>query len=128
MTQERKSFTVSDRRHFTSEGEPREDSEEAANRPAVDAPATPSVPPAADFGPFILSLAAQAGYALAAEGEGEPGEADRKLEDARYLIAIIEMLKVKTEGRRTESEDQIIETVLYELRMGYLARTRAGGA
>jgi Domain of unknown function (DUF1844) len=129
MSQERKSFTVNDRRHFTSEGEPREDPE------ATPAPAPPSnqaeqaapttaEPSSAAFGPFILSLAAQAGYLLAAEGE----EAARSLEDARHLIAILEMLKDKSEGRRTPEEDGVLETVLYELRMGYVARTRAGGA
>ena len=128
MSQEPKSFTVNDRRHFTSEGEPREESEDvkATPEPARPAPETApkaSAAPPAEFGPFILSLAAQAGYLLAAEGEDASGG----LEDARHLIAIIEMLKDKTEGRRTEGEDQILAGVLYELRMGYVARTRAGG-
>jgi hypothetical protein len=152
MSQEPKSFTVNDRRHFTSEGEPREESEEAAAptkpspEPQESTPATepasaheaspqatdePTAPaaqrgplPAPEFGPFIISLASQAGYLLAAEGD----EAAAALEDARHLIAIIEMLKDKTEGRRTAGEDQIIDGVLYELRMGYVARTKAGGA
>lgn len=130
MSQERKSFTVNDRRHFTSEGEPREDPEDAGppgepSAPAAESRPKPSAePPVAEFGPFILSLAAQAGYLLAAEGE----EAARGLEDARHLIAIIEMLKDKTKGHLTAGEEQILETVLYELRMGYVARTRAGGA
>ena len=78
----------------------------------------------AEFGPFILSLAAQAGYLLAAEGE----EAASGLEGARHLIDIIEMLRDKTKGNQTPGEERILETVLYELRMGYVARTRAGGA
>ena len=133
MSQEPKSFTVNDRRHFTSEGEPREEPEatrepttEPTTEPAGPSPEAvprPSGAPPAEFGPFILSLAAQAGYLLAAEGN----EAAAGLEDARHLIAIIEMLKGKTEGRRTESEDHILATVLYELRMGYVARTRAVG-
>jgi hypothetical protein len=150
MSQERKSFTVNDRRHFTSEGEPRE---EPGDAPADAQPPPPEPPPVEgpvdaasaaspaeasggssrarrggdagqEFGPFIVSLATQAGYLLAAEGEN----AAASLEDARHLIAIIEMLKDKTEGRRTPSEDQILDTVLYELRMGYVSRTRAGGA
>jgi hypothetical protein len=128
MSQEPKSFTVNDRRHFTSEGEPREDAEGPAE-PTEPVPAAPppgpkaSGAPKAEFGPFILSLAAQAGYLLAAEG----GEAAAGLDDARHLIAIVEMLEDKTQGRRTEGEDQILATVLYELRMGYVARTRAVG-
>ena len=144
MSQERKSFTVNDRRHFTSEGEPREAPEDATARaepaPKTDPPKpesaksepekpepaarVPSDAPPAEFGAFLLSLAAQAQYLLGAEGEDAAGS----LEDARHLIAIIEMLKDKTEGRRTEGEEQILGSVLYELRMGYVARTRAGGA
>jgi hypothetical protein len=128
MSQEPKSFTVNDRRHFNSEGEPRQDPEEtpsaAPANPAEQAAPRTSEPSSAEFGPFILSLAAQAGYLLAAEGE----EAARSVEDARHLIAILEMLKDKSEGRRTPEEDGVLETVLYELRMGYVARTRVGGA
>jgi Domain of unknown function (DUF1844) len=149
MSQEPKSFTVNDRRHFTSEGEPREETEERSApeperkaqdpKPAEAAQAFEAPPAAsaeqpgsaprrdaeaAELGPFILSLAAQASYLLAAEGE----DAVSGLEDARHIIAILEMLKDKTEGRRTAGEDQIVEGVLYELRMGYVARTRVGGA
>jgi hypothetical protein len=131
MSQEHKSFTVSDRRHFTSEGERRADPETAPDpvpQEAEGKTARPerasNEPVVAEFGPFILSLAGQAGYILAAEGD----EAKGPLDEARYLISVLEMLKDKTEGRRTPDEDKVLDTVLYELRMGYVARTRAGGA
>jgi hypothetical protein len=38
------------------------------------------------------------------------------------------VLREKTEGRRTPDEDRILEGILYELRMAYVAGTRAGGA
>jgi len=84
MSQERKSFTVSDRRHFTSEGEPRREEEEAAspapaaetgeaaqagNREVPEAAEPGFEPPAADFMSFLLSLAAQAGAALSDQAE-----------------------------------------------------------
>lgn len=130
MSQERKSFTVSDRRHFTSEGEPRGD-ERPPESTATEATSGPSPDPApegderpADFATFVLSLAAQAGYLLSGqEGEGKGG-----LAEARYLISILEMLEDKTQGRRTDHEEKILNGVLYELRMGYVARARAGGA
>ena len=50
------------------------------------------------------------------------------LEEARSLIGILEMLKDKTEGRRTPREDQVLDGLLYELRMAYVARAREGGA
>jgi hypothetical protein len=138
MSQERKSFTVSDRRHFTSEGEPRREEEEAvspapaaeagdaaeaATRDVRESPEPGFEPPAADFMSFLLSLAAQAGAALSDQAEPQAA-----LRSARYLISILEMLEDKTRGRRTPEEDEVLSGLLYELRMAYVARTRAGGA
>jgi hypothetical protein len=136
MSQEPKSFTVNDRRQFTPDGERREEGGPAP-------PQTKSAPPepaaaggpeagaapkgAAELGPFILSLAAQASYLLAGEG-GDAKVSESAREEAHYLISILEMLQDKTQGRRTPEEDQILAGVLYELRLGFVARTRAGGA
>jgi hypothetical protein len=138
MSQDQKPFSVNDRRHFRADGEPRgEASEEGIEVPPVpgsreeppnDAagPAPPPAPVAADFSAFVLSLAAPAGLLLSEEVP----EAERatRLSEVRHVISILEMLKDKTEGRRTSREDQMLEGVLYELRMGYLARARVGGA
>jgi hypothetical protein len=45
---------------------------------------------------------------------------------AREIIGILEMLKDKTEGRRTPDEDALLSELLFELRMAYVGRTRAG--
>jgi hypothetical protein len=158
MSDDKKSFTVKDRRHFTPEGEAREEGAKpeapspAPPPPEEDRPkkdrrpftpeneareegATPEAPPGPtrptpeedhpiDFAGFILSLGAQAGVLLSTAQE--PGEEGRSpLREARSLISILEMLKDKSEGRRTEQETQVIEGVLYELRMAYIERTRA---
>jgi len=136
MSQEQKPFSVNDRRHFRADGEPRREASEEESPPssepgestAREAAAAPSsaASAAADLGAFFLSLAAQAGLLLSEEGPDT--ERAARLAEARHLISILEMLKDKTEGRRTSREDQILEGVLYELRMGYLAGTRVGGA
>jgi hypothetical protein len=78
-----------------------------------------------DFGRFVLSLGAQAGMLLAGPVEGlAPAEA---LEEARSVIGVLEMLKDKTEGRRTPHEEQVLDGLLYELRMAYVARAREAG-
>ena len=141
MTEEPKSFTVKDRRHFTPDGRTRESEEPEAPTPAVsERPKAPeAVVPGAesvnvngaaagpvDFGQFLLSLGAQAGMLLAGPVEGlRPAEA---LEEARSVIGVLEMLKGKTEGRRTSHEDEVLDGLLYELRMAYVARAREGGA
>jgi hypothetical protein len=38
------------------------------------------------------------------------------------------MLRDKTEGHRTPREDEVIEGLLYELRMAYVEKSRAGGS
>jgi hypothetical protein len=145
MSEESKSFTVKDRRHFTPDGRTREPEEAEASPPEpapetpppVGADSSPSLPadeePAdagptgpVDFGQFLISLGAQAGMLLSGQIEGQ--SAAQALGEARSMIGILEMLKDKTEGRRTPREDQVLDGLLYELRMAYVARARGAGA
>jgi hypothetical protein len=134
MSQSEKSFTVSDRRHFTPEGRPRDDASEpqgegqaaeARARAAAPGPGPDSDGPA-DFSHFLLGLAAQAGQLLAGQELPEGTTPEQALSGARSIIAILEMLKDKSEGRRTAEEDALVAELLFELRMAYVERTRAG--
>jgi hypothetical protein len=151
MSEEPKSFTVKDRRHFTPDGRTREDAApgDTAPEPAVEgppigtgSPAPPSdgsEPPArsafpgsdqaprgpGDFAQFLVSLGAQAGLLLTGQIESENGR--EALHEARSLISILEMLQDKTEGRRTPDEDRVLDDLLYDLRMAYVARAREAG-
>jgi hypothetical protein len=132
MSQSEKPFNVSDRRHFTSDGRPRDDAEESGPEQGGSAP-QPASPPRspgapADFSQFLLTLAAQAGMLLSGEGLPEGTDAAGALEGARSVIAILDMLREKTEGRRTSAEDSLFEELLFQLRMAYVEKTRAGGA
>jgi hypothetical protein len=145
MTEEKKPFTVSDRRHFTSDGETRQPTEEqrtpdppaseqreqpagktAAPAPHMpdEAPAPPAhgdEPPPMDFIGLLVSLATQAGYLMSPE----PGSgAAPDLAGARSIIGLLEILKEKTEGHRTPDEDRVFDGLLYELRMAFVARSR----
>jgi hypothetical protein len=142
MSDDKRSFTVNDRRHFTAEGETRDDSSrEEATAPAATAdPRPPRVDPAGpargedgprpalDFAGLLLSLGAQASLLLGLAGEEEEDEGPPDLPGAQAIIALLETLRDKTEGRRTEDEDRILQAILYELRMAYVSRARAGGA
>ncbi len=137
MSNENKSFTVKDRRLFTPDGELRGEADEAvpagpipAPRPeppvAPDPPAGPAPAPSPrqgthiELAEFLMSLGAQALDALMARPP--------QLEQARALIGVLEMLEGKTCGRRTAEESEVLDTLLYQLRMGYLEQTRAGRA
>ena len=131
MSNENKSFTVKDRRLFTSDGELRGEAPSAAE---PEAPASPSFPAAAppraprEAGPgpvvelsgFLMSLGSQAMDALMARPP--------QLEQARTLIAVLEMLADKTEGRRTDDETEVLESLLYQLRLGFVEQAKAGRA
>jgi hypothetical protein len=142
MSQSEKSFNVSDRRHFTAEGRPREvdanadedqPQEPAATAPETSAPASDSPPdagssagrePPADSR-FLLGLADEAGRLLAGEGVPEGMTRADVLAGARQIVAILEMLKDKTQGRRTADEEALLAELLFQLRMAYVERTRA---
>jgi hypothetical protein len=146
MSDDSKRFTVNDRRLFTREGEKREVEETPPAPPPEETtsarPAAPSrspLPPPPDLGPeppgarqldfvgLLISLGAQAGALLTGE-PGPGGGQGRDLAGARAIISLLEVLKEKTEGRRTAEEDEVLDSLLYELRMGYVAVSRAGGA
>lgn len=144
MTEESKSFTVRDRRHFTPDGQAREVEEEVTSPPQTAAGLTSPTPSqtnselresgpvsaggeaAVDFGQFLVSIGAQG--ALVLSGQVESLSREEGLAEARSLIGVLEMLKDKTEGRRTPRENDVLEGVLYELRMSYVARARETGA
>ncbi len=133
MSQSEKPFTVSDRRHFTPEGRPREDAEAAgAPETPAQAPAETNPPRApegpAEFSQFVVGLAAQAGTLLSGEGLPEGVDAREALEGARSVIAILEMLKGKTAGNLSGPEAALLDELLFQLRMAYVEKTRTGGA
>ena len=134
MSETDKPFTVSDRRHFTPEGRPRD---EAGDAPAGGpAPAKAGPQPEsggtsgarAELSTFLVGLAAQAAAFLSGEGLPEGMGPAEALEGAKSVIAVLEMLKDKTEGRRTAAEDALLDELLFQLRMAYVEKTRAGGA
>ena len=145
MTEEKKPFTVSDRRHFTPEGEARavEEKVPEAPRPAAEAspprrpePAQPEVgqpdddegggPYPVDFTGLLISLGTQAAMLLAGGPPGEGPQPDP--EGARAFITLLEVLQEKTEGRRSPEENQVLESLLFQLRMEYVSRTQVKGA
>jgi hypothetical protein len=121
---------VTDRRHFTAEGELKPQAEavsaaeSAADQPIAseaegspepsDVPGDGSSP--VSFSSFIVSIAAQAADFMGGES--------RNLGAARQMIGALEMLKDKSEGRRTEEETRIIEAILFDLRMAFVGAAK----
>lgn len=133
MSETEKSFTVSDRRHFTPEGRPRDPEGGGTDRPAEGAqapgervaPRAPRRAGPARLTDLLLSLAAQTSLLLSGEGSPEGASPVEALEAAGSVISVLEMLKEKTEGRRTADEDALLDDLLYQLRMAWVEKSRA---
>jgi hypothetical protein len=73
------------------------------------------------FSALVLSLASTAAIHfgdLAEPGSSQPKAPD--LEAARHMIDILSVLDEKTRGNLTAEERQLLEQVLYELRMRFV--------
>ena len=134
---------VTDRRLFTSEGELREDlPDEPEAPPAPPAPSAASFDEAArgdeptgferksldepagiDFTVLINAMMQPALIYLGEIPHPATGQAVVDLEQARLQIDMLDLLRVKTRGNLTRQEDQLLERVLYQLRMLYVSRS-----
>ncbi|MBX2813954.1 MAG: DUF1844 domain-containing protein [Myxococcales bacterium] len=81
------------------------------------------------FSDLILSIATNA---IAHLGQDEDKDEDRvpnraDLQLAAHHIDMIAMLKEKTRGNLEPEEENLVGTILYELRMKYLEAAQRGG-
>jgi uncharacterized protein DUF1844 len=77
--------------------------------------------PNINFPSFVLSLAATAAVHFGDRlepGSHEPGPVD--LQAAGQMIDILALLEEKTKGNLTADEEQLLEAVLYELRLRFV--------
>ncbi len=80
--------------------------------------------PKMDFTTFCLSLATSAMIHLGLAPEPEGGKQEKSLPLARQTIDILELLEAKTKGNLTPDEEQLLQTVLYDLRLRYIEARR----
>lgn len=77
--------------------------------------------PRIDFSTFVLSLATSGmvhlGLVPLAEGEETP---EPNLALAQQTIDTLDMLQEKTRGNLSDEESQLVQSVLYELRMRFV--------
>jgi len=127
-----KGFVIKDRRHFDESGTTREEPEPEADRQKpADSPAdarTEKGPadgeeaplPEMNFAGFILSLSTTAMFHFGDFPDPVTREAKRNLVAAKQTIDILNILETKTKGNLDEDEKQLLEGILYELRMRYV--------
>jgi hypothetical protein len=130
-----KGFVIKDRRHFDESGSVREEKapaveEEKAEAKAEAAKGTPEEAAASDageaplpeinFASFIFSLSTTAMYHFGDFPDPATNEARRNLAAAKQTIDLLSILKTKTEGNLTADEKQLLEGILYELRLRFV--------
>ena len=81
--------------------------------------------PEMSFAALVLSLSAGAMLHLGETPEGASDAPDANLPLARQTIDILELLERKTRGNLEPDEERLLASVLHELRMKYVARSRS---
>ncbi len=83
--------------------------------------------PQLTFTGFVLSLASTAAIHFGDLPDPVSGKrAELNLDGAAQMIEILALLDQKTRGNLTAEERQVLEQVLYELRMRFVEATGAG--
>jgi hypothetical protein len=130
--QEEQGFRVTDKRGFQEKNESGapETSEKTEAKPAGE-PSSKEEPPAQegssrppiDFLSYIVSYYTQGMVLLGEVPNPYTNKKEEDIEAARHMIDILSMLEQKTKGNLSQEEKQLLESVIYELRMKYMAKT-----
>lgn len=89
-------------------------------RQAYERQAGPAPKQEADFETLVLSLSTSAMYQLGLVQDPAGAPIPTDIEAARHTIDILGVLQKKTRGNLTPQEEQLLEQVLYELRLAFV--------
>ena len=130
-------FRVTDKRLFGEDGKPREDAAEEVRSDPELAKAPGSKPQTAaageappgtggqiDFPSYVLSYYTQSLVLLGEVLNPYTNKKEEDLEAARHTVDILGMLKDKTKGNLSADEAQLLDSVLYEVRLKYMAKIK----
>jgi hypothetical protein len=131
--QDKPGFRVTDRRRFSDSGDARDGTEQPTpvEQPAPgEAPArdeaggaAPALEPVT-FSTFVLGLSTQALLHLGEIDSPLTGKTERDLGAAKHVIDILGVLREKTRSNLDQGEQQLLDSVLYDLRMRYVELVR----
>ncbi|KAF1077341.1 DUF1844 domain-containing protein [Halodesulfovibrio sp. MK-HDV] len=80
--------------------------------------------PEVNFSTFILSIGSSALVQLGEVPDPESGQIMENLLAAKHSIDILSMLQDKTKSCLENDEQQLLDTLLYDLRMKYVLKTK----
>lgn len=105
--------------------EPAEAARSGSDTASETAPEGEQAYPDIDFPNFILSLSTTAMFHFGDFPDPATGKTRRNLAAAKQTIDILGLLREKTEGNLKAEEKQLLEGLLFELRMRYVKEKRA---
>ena len=77
-----------------------------------------------DFSAFIMSLTSSAFYHLGDMPDPSTGKKEVNLPAVQQTIDMLIMLREKTKGNLKEDENKLLEQLIYELQVKYVAKTK----
>ena len=80
-----------------------------------------------DFSTFIMSLTSSAFYHLGDIADPETGKTETNLPAVHQTIDMLTMLREKTQGNLNAEEKKLLEQLVYELQMKYVAKSKDAG-
>ena len=123
-------FVVKDKRLFAESGEAKTTEELTPPAAEETKPVSPEAAPSSkekepDYPPinftnFVLSLSTSALFHFGDFPDQEGGKTEKNLPAAKQTIDILDMLNERTKGNLNEKENQLIQGVLYELKLRYV--------
>jgi hypothetical protein len=135
--QEDQGFRITDKRAFRDDGEIREDIpvEDAAKGKEMESSEPAEKDDSAqqkqetgktakiDFPSYVLSYYTQGLVLLGEVPSPYTQKREEDLDGARHTVDILALLQEKTTGNLSPEEKQLLDSVLYELRMKFMAKT-----
>ena len=119
-------FVVKDKRHTgeSAEEKPQEETQGAAAEKKQESfqeeGAQEKEYPAVNFTNFVLSLSTSALFHFGDFAENENSVPQKNLPAAKQIIDILGVLSEKTKGNLDKNESDLIQGILYELKMRYV--------
>ena len=122
---EGKGFTIKDNRSANTDDGDLELEQEQATSPTPDQQPEQKISDVElDFSTFVLSLTSSAFYHLGDIPNPKTGETKIELGAVKQTIDILVMLKEKTTGNLSSDESKLIEQLIYELQIKYIAHQK----
>jgi len=123
-------FVIKDKRIFAESGDAKTTEGQDTSSSEIPKPIFPETSqsdndkepnyPPINFTNFVLSLSTSALFHFGDFPEQEDGKTQKNLPAAKQTIDILDMLNEKTKGNLNENEAQLIQGVLYELKLRYV--------